>query len=135
MITMYSTDNKKHINIGTSDIWKSVYSTAYVRLGSFTKKVPLAMEFLRSGYCDYAEAMETAHQINLVRDELSKYPPKKAVYDMENTKKKAPWENNLSPVITSCANLFTTADGKDLFCELVSILVYSATMKSSVSID
>ena len=135
MMTVYSSDNNRYVEIGSYDIWKAVRSTITVRLGSYTKRVPLAMAFLNTGVCDYAEAMDTARQFNLIRDELSKYPPEKAVYDMDDPKKKAPWVDNISPVITSCGNLFTTADGKDLFFELVSILVYAAMVQTSVSID
>lgn len=79
--------------------------------------------------------METARQFNLIRDELSRYAPEKAVYDFRDLKKKAPWNNNLSSVITSCANLYTTTDGQDLLYEIVSILCYAGVKKVSVSVQ
>ena len=54
------------------------------------------------------------------------------VYDMNDTKKKAPWEGNISSVITSCGNFFTTADGKDLIFELTSLLCYAAVKKCNI---
>jgi hypothetical protein len=132
MITLVTSDNKRVVEIGTSDIWVSVISTIEVRLKLFKQRVPLAMKFLQSGKCDSTDALETARQINMIRDELSKVSPEKAIYDYKNPKKKAPWEGKISPIITSCANLYTTSDGKDLLYEVVSILVYADVKKVDV---
>ena len=67
-----------------------------------------------------------------MRDKLSNYPPEELVYDINDRSKHAPWEGNISPVVTSCANFYTTADGKDLLFEIVSILTYGAYMKTAV---
>ena len=130
-----SSDNERIVDIGSSDIWISLCSTVFVRLDKNIKKYPLAVEFLRIGTYEGKNAYEVARQINLIRDDLSQIPPDKAVYDMSNLKAEAPWKNNLSPVITSCANYFTTADGKDLLFELVSILCYAAVKDVSVSVN
>lgn len=135
MITLSTSDNKRFVDIGGIDIWNSVYATAEVRLGLFKKKVPFALEFLHTGNCEAKNALETARQINLIHDKLAQYDPEKAVYDLENPNKSAPWNGKISPVITSCANLFTTSDGKDLFSELVEILTYSGITNTSVTID
>lgn len=129
-----SEDNKRMVEIGTSDIWHSVYSTIEVRLGRFKKKVPLAIAFFENGKCEWVNAMETARQFNLIRDELSQFEPEKAVYDCNNLKLAAPWKNKLSPVITSCANLYTTADGEDLLFEVVSILCYASIKRVNVKV-
>ena len=130
---LISSDAKRFVDVGNSEIWQSVYSTVVKRLGLFKRKVPLAIAFLETCSCSSENALECARQFNLIRDELSNYPPSKAVYDINDLTKKAPWENNLSPVVTSCANMFTTADGKDLFFEIVSILTYAYYAKASVS--
>ena len=126
---------KRTVDIGGSDIWYSIYSTVEKRLGFFKRKIPLAIEFLKSGKCDSENALESARQFNLLRDELAKYAPNKAVYTMDDMTKAAPWEDDLSPVVTSCANLYTTADGKDLLFEIVSILTYAYYLKVSVSAE
>ena len=128
-------DNKKIAELGTSDILYSVYSTVEVRLGKLKKSIPLALDFLASGKCSASNAIETARQFNLIRDELSKIPPEKAVYDMSDLKKPAPWLGNLSPVVTSCANLYTTSDGKDLLYEIVCVLVCGGYSGSDVELQ
>ncbi len=122
---LISEDGKRVVNIGGSDIWKSLYSTAVSCLGGKRKNYELAFRFLETGKCDGNDGYKVARQINLMRDGLSVFPPENAVYDMDNPKLVAPWKANLNPVITSCANLFTTADGQDLLFEIVCILCYA----------
>ena len=127
-------DNKRIISIG-SGILFSVYSTLEVRTKRFKKDVPLAEQFLKFGVCEPENAMETARQFNQLRDEFAKYEPDKAVYDMTDPKKAAPWAGKLSKVVTSCANLYTTNDGQDLLFEIVSILCYASNAGVKVSIQ
>lgn len=127
-------DEKKYVDIGTVDIWNSVYSTVIIRLEKLENQIPLAIEFLRTGNCRGCDAQETARQINLIRDALSQIAPEKVVYDYKDQSIPAPWGDNISPVITSCGNMFTTADGKDLLFELVAILTYAYVRKTNIVI-
>ena len=120
-----STDGKRAVDVGTDEIWTAVYSTVVVNLKSSLAEVPFAVSFLETGECKAEMAQSTARQINMVRDKLSMIPPQEAVYNYKNLSEKAPWGNKISPVITSCANLFTTAEGGDLLFELVSLLCYA----------
>ena len=108
-------------------------STVDIRLKN-KKNISYAVNFLHSGECSAENALETARQFNIIRDELSKFGPDKVIYDSEDLKKEAPWKDNISPVVTSCANFFTTADGKDLLFEIVNILTYAALNDTSVEI-
>lgn len=127
-----SADKKRAVDIGTDDIWISVYSTVLLKLGSTLADIPDAVSFLRTGMCKAERALSTARQINMVRDKLAAIPPQEAVYNYKNRSERAPWDNKISPVITSCANLFTTAEGKDLLFEIVSILCYADIKKVDV---
>lgn len=132
---LISSDGERVVDIGGSDIWFSVYSTVISFFGHNRNKIAKAVEFMEKGICDGKDGYEVARQFNLIRDELSRIVPDKAVYDINNKKKTAPWKGKLSPVITSCANLYTTADGKDLLFEVVSILTYAQIKKVSVSAE
>lgn len=127
-----SSDNKKHVDVGNYTIWHAVYSTVICRLNDSERLFPDAIDFLETGKCEPDMAQKTARQINLIRDHLALIPPEEAVYDNDHPHIDAPWKNRISPVVTSCANLFTTADGKDLLFEIVSILVYASIAKISV---
>ncbi len=135
-MVIISEDNKKTVDIGRRDILFALYSTADCRLsGKSKKRVEKGLSFLEKGVCSCDEALETARQINLIRDELSSVSPDKMVYDKNDSKKEAPWGKKISPVITSCGNYFTTADGKDLFSSIVELLVYADVAKVSVEMD
>jgi len=125
-------DGERIIDVGTYDLWHAVYSTVVVRLAKEKDIIKDAIIFLETGTCKSDDAIKTARQINIIRDGLSKYPPNSAVYDCDDLEKTIPWISQISPVITSCGNLFTTADGQDLFFELVSILTYASIKKVDI---
>ena len=125
MTTIHSTDNEKTVLVGSVSVLFSLYSTVKSLLKKNTNQISFAVRFLESGNCKSKDAIETARQINLIRDFLARYSPDKAIWDIRDKSIPAPWKNNLSPVITSCSNLYTTADGKDLLFEFVAILTYA----------
>ena len=128
-------DCERAINIGSSDILFSLYSTTMVKLKDSYHELPEALRFLKTGICKCDNALECARQVNLIRDKLSQINPNDAVYDMNDLSKEAPWKEKISPVITSCGNMFTTSDGKDLLYELVCILTYSYYQNVDVLIE
>ncbi len=125
-------NGEKYINIGRFDLWKALYSTVVGCLGNKEEQYQLAFEFLKSGCCKGEQGYEVARQINRLRDELSQFPPDKAVYDIDNPELMAPWKDNMSPVITSCANMFITADGQDLLYEIVCLLCYAQIAETDI---
>ena len=131
-MTIMLSNGERTVDIGSGAVLFSVLSTVKIKLNSILDSVPHALQFLESGECIFEDALITASEINLIRDQLSCLSPNDAVYDMNNLSVKAPWKNNISPVVTSCANLYTTADGKDLLFEIVNLLVYSSTTFQNV---
>ena len=129
------TSNKSQVvHVGSGDIWISLMSTVDIRLKKCKKDISYAVNFLHSGECSAEDALKTARQFNIIRDELSKFEPDQIVYDEDDLKKEAPWKDNISSTVTSCANFFTTADGNDLLFEIVNILTYAAANKVSVEL-
>ena len=125
-------DDRRYVNVGSDIIWRALYSTIKVNLKGEESAIRFAVKFLETKKCKWTDAQETARQMNLIRDGLSRFSPKEAIYDFEDLSKRAPWEGKISPVITSCGNMYTTADGKDLLVELVSLLVYSSVAKTDI---
>lgn len=128
-----SEDYKRIVDVGGRDVLYALFSTAYTRLE--IGRLSLGLSFLETGECTTDNTFETARQLNLIRDELSKFSPDKMIYDKREPNKTPPWGNDISPVITSCSNYFTTADGKDLISELVGLLVYADLENQSVCTD
>lgn len=130
---LYTSDEKMSVDVGTGSIWYSLYSTAIVFSSEAAEKdIPLALQFLKTGDCLAAYIKETKRQLLAVRNALSEIKPEKAIYDLHRPDIAAPWIGNIAPTVTSCADLFTTADGKDLFTEVFAILDYAAEKKVSV---
>ena len=127
-----SSDDKRYVDVGSEDIWYSVLSTAEIRLAPMKKDIRLALDFLNTGKCSAMNAHETARQFNLIRDAFSQIDPSNAVYNKDKPSMVAPWINNLSGIVTSCGNLYTTSDGKDLLYEIVCILTYAYYRKVDV---
>ncbi|MGI6172281.1 MAG: Imm70 family immunity protein [Christensenellales bacterium] len=131
-MTIVTSDGRQSVDVGNADIWRALVSTILVRLPKKEKELRQAVRFLQSGKCEAKDGLETARSMNLVRDALSQIGPEKMVYDASDFTKTAPWGTDISPAITSCANYFTTADGKDLLSELVGILIYAFYAKVDV---
>lgn len=129
-----TSDYKQSVDIGSYSIWHALYSTVISQPNQVKCNFPDAISFLQNGSCSADRAERTARQLNLVRDCLSLVSPDKAVYDIDNSQVDAPWKNSISSIVTSCANLFTTADGMDLLCELVRLLSYASNANVSVEI-
>lgn len=127
-----TSNEKRFVDVGSEGIWKSVLSTAEIRLSHMKKEIPLALKFLNTGACNNKDAFETARQFNLLRDAFSQIPPTEAIYDKDNLSLTAPWKDNLSDIVTSCGNLYTTSDGKDLLHEVVAILTYAHYLEVEV---
>lgn len=133
---LFTSDYSKTVDIGTSSIWNSVYSTARTVLSdSISAHVPLAMAFLKTGACSAADAKETQVQLMEIRSAFLALAPEKAIYDWHQPAMPAPWKGNIAPTVTSCASLYTTADGKDLLCEVSNLLEYAGQQQLDISAE
>ena len=130
---IYSADEKKNVDIGMGSIWYSIYSTACIAFSNDIKKsIPLALDFLRTGECPAERIEETKRQFKAVQVGFNDIAPENAVYDLHKPDLPPPWAGNIAPTVTSCANLYTTADGKDLFNEILALLDYAGEQKISI---
>lgn len=131
---MIITSEDRHIyaEIGNYEIINCFYSTIIINLKNDLDGIGLAINFLENGHCKAQDCIETAREFNLIRDRLSLIPVDMLVYDMNTPSKKAPWHGNISPIVTSCGNFFTTADGKDMIFEINKVLCYASIKRISV---
>jgi hypothetical protein len=123
---LITSDNRIVIDVGSADNMKSLYLTVKERAVADYQSMRLALAFLKTGACKSKNALETARQLNLVRDRLATIPPSDAVTCGDSL-------GDFSSVVTSCANLYMTADGMDLPAELIRMLVYAGIV--GVDID
>ena len=122
------------LSLGGSDTWKTLCSTIRFHLSASGEELAHVFSFLKSGRCANRDCLAAAREFNLVRDALSQFGPEKIVYDEKNPDQAPPWGNDISPVITSCANYLTTGDGNDLLAEIVKLFVCAAYTKTDVEL-
>ena len=131
---IYTSDEKRNVDVGMGSIWYSIYSTATIAFSNDAKaSIPLAMDFLKTGECSAEKVEETKKQLEAVQTAFSTIEPDKAVYDLLKPDAPPPWAGNIASTVTSCADLYTTADGKDLFSEVLDLLSYAEKTGVSVS--
>jgi len=130
-----TSDGNKYINIGSAEVWKSLCSTIFVLLDDEKDSIMKARSFLENNKAEGVEGYEIARQFNLIRDKLSRFAPEKVIFDINDMAFRATWYGKLSPVVTSCANLFITADGEDLLYEIVCIFCYAEIKRVSVLVE
>lgn len=133
---LFTSDYSKTVDVGTGSIWNSIYSTAITLLSeNIKRRVPLAIEFLKTGFCNACIAGETRTQLMAIHNAFLAFAPDAAVYDWRNPAMPAPWRGYIASSVTSCANLYTTADGKDLFKEVLNLLEYAERKSLDVSAE
>lgn len=130
---LYSADEKKSVDVGTGSIWYSIYSTAMVALSDDAKReIPQVISFLKNGNCSCEDVKSTKKQMQILRNAFTEIPPNRAVYDLHKPNVTPPWGKSIAPTVTSCANLYTTADGEDLFTQVIDLLSYAEEAKVDV---
>ena len=130
-----SSDYKKIVDVGSTEIWDALCATVKVLLSKKQGDIALAISFLSNGSCEAKNCIECAREINLIRDRLSQFPPNKVVYSTNDRSYIPNWAKSISPVITSCANFFLTADGNDLLFEIVCALTYGGLIGQTISLE
>lgn len=131
-MTIISEDGKVIVSVGGSMILYSLYLTAKLKIKMSRFKVGVALDFLKTGECKAKKVEKALDQLGIIKAELGKVNPENAVFDWRNPNKEAPWENNISRTVTSCADLFTTENGEILLDELINLLVYATENGISV---
>lgn len=131
-MTLMTEDGKMSVSIGSSTILHALYSTTKVHMGIGRLRVRSAMAFLESGVCKKGNIGTTLEQLKLVKLKLAEIEPARMVYDYKNRNMKAPWQHVMSDEITSCADLFTTSEGRLLIDELLLLLEYAHENELSI---
>ena len=133
-MTLFTSDGEMNVDVGSGAIWYSIYSTAMCILPDKTKeRISHALTFLKTGECPLEQISITKKELETVINEFSHIKPEDAVYDMHKPEVAPPWKGNIAERVTSCANMYTTADGKDLFSEVMELLTYAEKNNLSIS--
>lgn len=133
-MTLFTSDGELSVDVGSGAIWYSAYSTAMCLLADKTKEaIPKALSFLKTGECPIEQISVTKKEMEIVIKEFSSLKPEDAIYDLHNPEVAPPWKGEIAARVTSCANMYTTSDGKDLFSEVLTLLEYAEKNKVSIN--
>ena len=133
-MNIVSSNARYTLSLGGADTWQTLCSTIRYHLSSSRNQLSHVFSFLEKEYCANQDCLKTAREFNLVRDALSRFDPSQIVYDDKNPDNPPPWGDDISPVITSCANYLTTGDGNDLLSELVKLFTCAYYTKADVNV-
>lgn len=102
--------------IGTGDFFHSFFSTICYNLEYkiWGSKYPLIMNELYQGKVKCHDIKKIQKELFSIQKKLSKLPPEKVVWDIEDLEKKPPWGNNISTDIKNLADYFITSEGDNL---------------------
>lgn len=131
-MTIISDDGNFIVSVGSSTIWWALYSTIRKWVDGYPERYQGVDKLFQNLGCTSQAALENAAELDEIRRELSKIKPDMAIYDINHPEVLPPWKNNISPDILSCADLFTTEDGKNLLSELIRLLRYSNTAGTTI---
>ena len=131
-MTLISSDGNQFVSIGSSTIWRSLYSTIITRVDDFFQSYQETNSFFEEYGCTPDKSITIATQLEEIKDRLSRIKPELAVYDWKHPEISPPWHDHVSPAITSCTELYTTENGLHLLDELIKLLEYSAKMNTAI---
>ena len=121
---IFTSDRNKCVEIKSSSLWSSLFELSTEILSEEDKEfLQYAVSFLNTGVCVTDDAQITARQLELTKRRFAKHSPPSVPIRFVNE------------TATSCADLFITMDGKDLFDGLINLLKYADKTSVDVFIE
>lgn len=111
-------------SIGEPDFLHSFFSTICVNLesGDWGSKFPVLMNELYQGNLEFSKIDLALEELSKIEKQFKKLNVEKAVWDINDLKKSAPWENNISSDINNLSEYFWTSSGENIFVILEKAL-------------
>lgn len=122
--------------IGTGDFLHSFFSTIAYNLENknWGSRFPVIMNELYQGKMSAENVDKAITELEIIKKELKKYPPQKAIWDIDDLSKRSPWGDNISKDITDLSNYFVTSDGVDFLTIFLHALEKSKQMNCDLEI-
>ena len=121
---------------GHGDFVHSFFSTISYHLekDGWGTKYPLLMNNLYHDKLEWSDVPTARENLKEIETELSKLPPEKVIWDIEDLSKNPPWGDNISQKVTNLSNYFATNDGKTFFEVLYKAMDASEEDKCDMTI-
>jgi hypothetical protein len=123
--------------VGTHDFLHAFFSTISYHLEphGWGSRFPELMNELYQGKLEASKAAKVLADVATIKNELTRLPPDKIVWDIDNSNARPPWGNNISSSITSLGNYFVTSTGRDIFEVLVECLTALQRKGGSLTVE
>ena len=110
--------------IGAASFFHSFFSTISVHCETrgWGSRFPALMRHLYQGHVTTQQAAQALAELRIAKEELSRLPPSKVVWDISDRTAQPPWGSNIAEDITSLATYFVSSTGRDLFALLEEAL-------------
>ena len=110
--------------VGTPAFLHAFFSTISGNLEpqGWGSRFPALLSKLYSGRLDASDATKARAELRIITDELTRLPPDRVIWDVEDRSARPLWGDNIAPDITSLANYFVTSTGRDLIQLLDEVL-------------
>ncbi|NPC91939.1 hypothetical protein HOO54_06865 [Bacillus sp. WMMC1349] len=122
---------------GHGDFVHSFFSTIsyYLEKDGWGTKYPLLMNDLYYDQLRWSDVPVARENLKKIEKELSKLPPEKVIWDIQDLSKSPSWENNINTKVTDVSNYFATSDGKTFFEVLYKAMEASEEEKCDMTIQ
>ncbi|WP_242221405.1 Imm70 family immunity protein [Bacillus cereus group sp. BfR-BA-01380] len=122
---------------GHPDFLHSFFSTIsyHTEPEGWGTKYPLLMKDLYFDKLKWQDATEALKNVEEIRETLSKIPPSKVIWDIEDLTKKPPYGDKIPEDITNLAEYHTTGRGTEFLTLLKNALKDSVEEKQDVTIE
>ncbi len=123
--------------IGSGDFLHSFFSTVCYNLeeSKWGSRFPHIMSELYAGELKVENVDSAINELNCIKTELGKISKDRAIWDIEDLTKKAPWGDNISDSITNLGNYFVTSDGDDFIILFSNALEKAKQLNSSIKLE
>lgn len=124
-MTIMTEDGKYSVGVGGTLMFSTLYLTAKKKIIFSKFRVAEALKFLKTGTCKKANVEKTLKQLELIKEELARLDFGEVIFESELEQAYVLWKNNVSVQVKTCADFFTTDEGKNLVDELIALLQYA----------
>lgn len=120
--------------VGSEELLRSFFSTIAYHLedNHWGSKYPSIMKDLYHGQLYNID--HALYELNEIRDKLEEYTQNQIVWDINDMKRRPPWEDNSVENITTLSESFISLNGENLFALLQDVFNKAREIEEAVEI-
>ncbi len=123
--------------VGSQAFLHSFFSTVAHRLEpeGWGSQFPAVQHELYRGEISAHRVAAARSELAAIQEQLKRFPPTDAIWDIEDLSAGPPWGEDISPDITSLSDYFVTSDGRDLFEVFFEVLSDAERAEAGIKVE